>query len=99
MWCRVQVCRGPSGERRKREQWDAPILGKLSIFRAQRGITATLEKRDGGRQVQLLYPLFDVRVMTWDGGFLVIGYAIHADFPGKVVRECRQAWYCVPMAI
>ena len=74
------------------------MQGKLAIYRAERGLTASLHKKDtgAGRELQLLYPLFDVRVMTWEAGFLVIGYAISADVPNRIVREYRQAWYCVP---
>jgi hypothetical protein len=43
----------------------------------------------------VLYPLFDVRVQTLESGLLVIGYSINAD--GRPVRECRQAWHCIPL--
>jgi hypothetical protein len=41
-------------------------------------------------------PLFDVRVMTFEQGFVVMGYVIQSESGGVVVREVRQAWYCVP---
>ena len=31
MWCEVQVCRGPGGERLKRAEWKALGRGKLSV--------------------------------------------------------------------
>lgn len=55
---------------------------------------ATLELIDVERRPQVLYPLFDVRVQTFEDGILVVGYRIQAE--GRPVRECRQAWYCAP---
>lgn len=92
--CRVQQCRGPNGERLKRRDWSAPVEGELSIYLGRDNFVATLETTDVDRRRQVLYPLFDVRVQTLDKGLLVIGYRINPD--GELVRECRQAWYCVP---
>lgn len=95
MWCRVQECRGPRGERLKRGQWSPAVFGELAIYNARHHFVATLEVKDIDRRRQVLYPLFDVRVQTFDAGLLVIGYRVNADEP-QVVRECRQAWFCVP---
>ena len=97
MLCRVQQCRGPNGERLKRGEWSAPAEGDLSIYLGRDNFVATLETPDGERRRQVLYPLFDVRVQTLDVGLLVIGYRINPE--GGTVRECRQAWYCVPIPL
>lgn len=95
MWCTVQECRGPLGERLKRSEWSAPVKGELAIGNAKHSFVATLERPDLDRRHQVLYPLFDVRVQTLGDGLLVIGFRINADAQ-PVVRECRQAWFCVP---
>jgi hypothetical protein len=100
MWCEVQVCRGPGGERLKRAQWTPLGRGKLSVDYEPRndppGMVGKLVKYDCGRELPLGSPIFDARVRTFDAGFLVIGYQIVAEGAGEVVREYRQAWYCVP---
>jgi hypothetical protein len=100
MWCEVQVCRGPGGERLKRAEWKALGRGKLSVDYEPRndppGLVGKLVKYDCGRELPLGPPIFDARVRTFDVGFLVIGYQIVAQGGGEVVREFRQAWYCVP---
>ncbi|HYF20818.1 MAG TPA: hypothetical protein VEA40_23325 [Ramlibacter sp.] len=68
--------------------------GDLTIANAQEHPVATLERPDTGRRYQVLYPIFDVRVRTFEDGLLVAGYRINAD--GKPVREVRAAWFCVP---
>jgi hypothetical protein len=94
MWCVVQVVFGPSGERRKRAQWDKPVEGDLRVY----GGSAELMKPDLSREHQVLYPLFDVTMATYDQGFMVVGYARKADSgqTPPVIREHRQAWYCIP---
>lgn len=94
MWCRVQVCSGPNGERLKRTEWSQQVYGDLTIRNAKHSPAAWLERLDVDRRYQVLYPLGDARVLTFEEGFLVVGYKINAD-DGKV-REVRQAWYCVP---
>lgn len=96
MWCQVQECRGPNGERLKRGEWSKPAEGDLTIVLAQSGWVAHLDRRDVDRQVQVLFPLVDVRVQTFDQGILVIGYRLN-PWEGPE-REVRQAWYCVPVA-
>ena len=95
MWCRVQECRGPLGERLKRSEWETAVDGDLSIYLGRDNFVATLERPDVDRRRQVLYPLFDVRVQTLEDGILVVGHRVNAD--GDVVRECRQAWFCVPI--
>jgi hypothetical protein len=96
MWCRVQTCRGPLGERLTRDQWADAVEGELAIHNARHGFTATLDKPDIDRRRQVLFPLYDVRVQTFEAGIVVIGYAVQSENAGEVVREVRQAWYCVP---
>jgi hypothetical protein len=84
---------GPNGERLKRGQWLKPVEGELSIHLGRDNFVATLDRMDVDRQLQVLYPIFDVRVQTFDEGLLVIGYCIVPETP---TREVRQAWYCVP---
>lgn len=97
MWCRVQECRGPLGERLKRIEWTRPVEGELTIHLGRDNFVAQLDhRRADDRKHQVLYPLFDVRVQTLDDGFLVIGYRINPD--GGLTREVRQAWFCVPVA-
>jgi hypothetical protein len=87
--------RAESGERLKRAAWPAPIHGDLLIYNAEECMVATLEKPGvDERRLQVLYPLFDVRVRTLGDGLLVSGYRINADT--RPVREYRQAWFCVP---
>jgi hypothetical protein len=94
MWCSVQECRGPNGERLKRSAWTPAVQGELAIFNARDNMVATLERPDLDRRHQVLFPLFDVRVLTLGDGLLVVGYRINAE--SSPVRECRQAWFCVP---
>lgn len=96
MWCRVQECRGPLGERLKRGEWSQPVEGELAIALADAGYVAHLDRSDVDRRYQVLFPLSDVRVQTFEAGMLVIGYRINAD-AHPIVREVRQAWFCVPM--
>jgi hypothetical protein len=99
VWVDVQVCRGPTGERLKRDQWLSLGRGHLTIgYVAPAGnhaLTATLSKRTPNGPRALTLPLFDVRVRTYDAGMLVIGFQIAAQ--AGVTREFRQAWYCVPV--
>ena len=94
MWCKVQQCRGPAGERLRRDQWSKPVEGDLTIGLAKSGWVAHLDRKDADRERQVLFPLVDVRVQTFEDGILVIGFAIVAETP---TREVRQAWYCVPI--
>jgi hypothetical protein len=96
MWCRVQECRGQLGERLKRKEWAQPVEGDLTIALADAGYVAHLDRLDVDRRYQVLYPLSDVRVQTLSDGILVVGYRINAD-AHPVVREVRQAWFCVPV--
>lgn len=100
MWCEVQVCRGPAGERLKRGDWVRLGRGKLSVEYEPKndppGLAAKLVTFDCGRCLPLTKPIFDARVRTFDTGLLVVGYQITAT--AGLVREHRQAWYCVPVA-
>lgn len=99
MWVQLQECRGPLGERLKRDEWGAPVCGELLIrIDKDRGHFATLHTPDVGPipERQVLFPLFDVRVQTFGRGFVVAGYRIQPEGAGFVVREVRQAWYCLP---
>jgi hypothetical protein len=102
MWCEVQVCRGPTGERLKRSDWKAVGRGKLSIYSppsTQLGtLVASLDRLDVDKYYPLVYPIFDVRVATFDAGLLVVGYQTAPEAGTDVIREYRQAWYCVPVA-
>lgn len=82
----VQQCRGPLGERLKRERVSAPVQGDLAIGNAKHSFVATLERPDLDRRHQVLYPLFDVRVQTLEDGLLVIGFRINADAPTRRAR-------------
>lgn len=94
MWCAVQVCFGPNGERLKREQWGSPVYGDLTIRNGKHSLAAWLERPDVDRRYQVLFPLADARVQTFGVGFIVAGYQVAAaDTPA---REVRQAWYCIP---
>ncbi|MBA2960538.1 MULTISPECIES: hypothetical protein [Ramlibacter] len=84
------------GERLKRRDWTAPVEGELTIALANCGYVAHLDRPDVDRRFQVLFPLSDVRVQTLDAGMLVIGYRINADAL-PIVREVRQAWFCVPI--
>lgn len=88
-------CRGPEGERLPRAQWSQPVEGDLEIRLGRDNWVATLERPDVDRRHQVLYPLFDVRVQTFEAGLLVVGYQLNVD--AKPIRECRQAWFCVPV--
>jgi len=94
MWCSVRECRGPNGERLKRSDWLAAVQGDLAIYNARDNMVATLERPDLERRHQVLVPLFDVRVLTYADGLLVVGYRLNVA--SEPVRECRQAWFCVP---
>lgn len=96
MLVKVQECRGPTGERLRRSEWSEAVVGRLSIHNARDHYCATLTRLDVSRLHDVLSPLFDVRVKTLDEGFLVIGFRVAAEDEGRVVREVRQAWYCVP---
>ena len=96
MWCRVQECRGEHGERLKREAWSKPVVGDLRIHNGRDTMVATLMRPDVTREHQVLFPLFDVRVRTFDAGVLVSGFQLHTDETTRQVREVRQVWYCVP---
>lgn len=98
MWVHAQLCRGDSGEKLRRADWKPLGRGKLTIRQdGKLGLSALLHHIDvQGRPHQLTWPLFDVRVATYDAGFIVVGYRIQSEESGKVVREIRQAWYCVP---
>src|SRR4051812_47016346 len=94
MWCRVQECRGPNGERLKRKDWPPTVDGELTIILADQGWVAHLDRPDvGDREYQVLMPLGDVRVQTYGDGLLVLGYRI---VPGQPIRDVRQAWFCLP---
>ena len=95
MWVKVQRCMGPNGERLKRAEWSAPVEGDLTVGMGKLYFVSTLELPDADRRHQVLYPLGDVRVQTFEDGLLVIGYAIVTETP---TREVRQAWYAVPAA-
>jgi hypothetical protein len=97
MWVRVQVCRGPLGERLKRNEWGEPVEGELSVYAGRSGYCATLLHPDVTVPRQVLYPLYDVRVITFDSGLFVVGCAIATDADTQVIRDVRQAWYCVPL--
>jgi hypothetical protein len=60
-------------------------------------MVAHFDRSDIDRRVQLAFPIFDVRVCTYDAGLLVIGIQIDADSAERIIREHRQAWYCVPV--
>lgn len=96
MWCIVQQCRGSNGERLPRASWSEAVEGDLSIYLGRNSFVATLDRLDIDQRRQVLYPLFDVRVQTLEGGLLVVGYRINAE--SRPVRETRQAWFCVPAA-
>lgn len=97
MWCRVQQCCGPNDEKLPRSSWSKPCQGDLSIYLGRYNFVATLETPDVDRRNQVLYPLFDVRVQTFNEGILVIGLAVNAS--ARPVREVRQAWFCVPVPV
>jgi hypothetical protein len=100
MWVEVQVCRGPTGEKLKRADWKPVGRGKLRIYHCysrKAGICASLERDDCGKFYQILYPISDVRVLTFEAGFAVVGLQISTERGGAVIREYRQAWYCVPV--
>jgi hypothetical protein len=99
MWVRLQECRGPLGERLKRTEWGQALTGELLIrIDKERGYVATVHVPDIGPvpERQVLFPLFDVRVQTFGRGFVVTGYRIQTEGVGAVIREVRQAWYCLP---
>ena len=96
MWCEVQVCRGPTGERRKRAEWTRLGRAELEVAPGKTSLCASLWRYDIDRKLQAAYPLFDVKVHTYDAGLLVIGFAIATDVAAGITREYRQAWYCVP---
>jgi hypothetical protein len=99
MWCDVQICRGPTGERLRRAEWRPIGLGDLTIYPAAKGqLAASLDRLDIERRYQITPPIGDVRVVTYGAGMLVVGYQIAADTANDVTREYRQAWYCVPVA-
>jgi hypothetical protein len=102
MWCEVKVCRGSTGERRKRADWTPIGCADLEIAYCRGNnkisLCANLWRYDLDRQVQVAVPLFDVRVHTYDTGLLVIGFVIAPDQAANVAREYRQAWYCAPTA-
>ncbi len=64
---------------------------KLSIHNAKHYLCATVEKqaKTDTVPVTVLFPLFDVRVQTYDGGFMVLGYAISSDMQARVIRDVR----------
>lgn len=96
MWCKVQQCRGPNGERLKRAEWTAPVEGDLTIGLGEHYFVARLEKpQPYDRFETVLYPLNDVRVQTFEDGLLVFGYSIVPETPR---REVRQVWFAVPAA-
>jgi hypothetical protein len=81
----------------KRSQWSEPVEGELSIHNARDAMCASVSTSDVQQRVrEMAPPLFDVRVMTFEQGFVVMGYVIQSESGGVVVREVRQAWYCVP---
>lgn len=88
-------CRGSSGERLPRTRWSQAVDGELEIRLGRDNWVATLERQDVDRRLQVLYTLFDVRVQTFEVGLLVVGYQLNVD--SKPARECRQAWFCVPI--
>ena len=93
MWCKVQQCRGPAGERLRRDQWSKPVAGDLTIGLAKSGWVAHLDRKEADRERQVLFPLVDVRVQTFEDGIVVLGYRNPLENPDS---EVRQAWYCVP---
>lgn len=75
MWCKVQQCSGPNGERLKREQWGKAVEGDLTIGLGQHSFVAHLEKPLPAERFEtVLYPLGDVRVQTFEEGIVVLGY-------------------------
>ncbi len=100
MWCEAMICRGPNGERLPRAEWKPVGKGRLSITagsgKGAAGLVAWLTKMDLDRELQLAYPMSDVKVVTHDAGLLVVGYQISAEQGLGPIIEFRQAWYCVP---
>jgi hypothetical protein len=71
------------------------LLQEVEVTRAIWAEDACLTVDDVRAARQLLYPLFDVRVQTFGEGIVVIGFRINAHH--QPIRECRQAWNCVPL--
>lgn len=94
MWCKVQQCRGPAGEKLRRDQWSKPVEGDLTIGLAKSGWVAHLDRPDADRTRQVLFPLVDVRVQTFEDGIVVLGYRNPLENPK---HEVRQAWFAVPV--
>jgi hypothetical protein len=103
LWCEVQVCRGPNGERLPKSEWKPMGLGILSITHSTCNgkpcTQANLERLDVDRRYPVTWPIFDVRVMTYRDGLMVIGFQIASDSAKPPAREYRQAWYCVPVKV
>jgi hypothetical protein len=70
-------------------------VSELTIAVADSGWVAHLRKKDVDWEMQLLFPLADVRVQTFGEGILVIGLRLNPW--EKPEREVRQAWYCLPV--
>ena len=60
---------------------------------------AELMRMDVTREWPALFPLFDVSLTTYADGFMLAGYARKSETTGGriIIREHRQAWYCVPV--
>lgn len=102
MWVDVQLCRGPTGERLKAADWRPLGRGRLTIRHSggPAGICAKVERLDVIRWYELGPPLFNIHgVLTHGEGFLLVGFQIDAEAQGPVIREYRQAWYCVPSTL
>ena len=100
MWCSVQVCHSEGGRRLARQQWKPLGIGDLTIGygpkAARTGLVARLTRPDVEHPVQIGYPIFDVRVSTYEDGLIVVGFKLEPDLANSAMHEVRQAWYCIP---
>lgn len=63
---------------------------------ARTGLVARLTRPDVEHPVQIGYPIFDVRVSTYEDGLIVVGFKLEPDLANSAMHEVRQAWYCIP---
>ena len=100
MWCSVQVCHSEGGRRLARQQWKPLGVGELTIGygpkAARTGLVARLTRPDVEHTVQIGYPIFDVRVSSYEVGRIVVGFKLEPDLANSAMHEVRQAWYCIP---